>query len=77
MSLELDALRYQVLTLYQLATALLNALYMQQANEGFQNEKNITRMRSRWGAIANPHTYVFDPPSTHKSHPWGMIPATE
>ena len=23
-----------------------------------------------------PHAKVFDPPSTPKSHPWGMIPAT-
>ena len=29
-------------------------------------------MRSRWGAIANPHTKVFDPPA-----PRGMTLATE
>ena len=33
--------------------------------------------RSRWAAIANPHAKVFDSPSTPKSHPWGMTPATE
>ena len=32
---------------------------------------------SWWGAIANPHTKVFDSPSTPKSHPLGMTPATE
>ena len=34
-------------------------------------------MHSRWGAIANPHAEIFDPPSTPKSHPWVMTPATE
>ena len=33
-------------------------------------------MRSRWGAIANPHAKVFDPKHP-KFHPWGMLPATE
>ena len=32
-------------------------------------------MCSLWGTIANPH--VKDLPSTPKSHPWGMTPATE
>ena len=38
-----------------------------------------TRTHSIWGAIANPHTKAFDPPPpcTPKSHPWGMIQATE
>ena len=31
--------------------------------------KNLTRARSRWGAIANPHAKVFDSPSTPQSHP--------
>ena len=35
---------------------------------------NVTRARSRWGAIANPHAKVFDSPSTRQSHrgarPW-------
>ena len=34
-------------------------------------------MHSRWGAIANPHAEIFYPPSTPKSHPWVMTPATE
>ena len=36
----------------------------------------ITRTRSQWGAIANPHAKVFDP-STPKSHSWGKTPTTE
>ena len=26
-------------------------------------QKYTTRMRSRWGVIANPHAKVFDPPA--------------
>ena len=33
----------------------------------------LTRMRSRWGAMANPHAKVFDPPSTPSPTP-GALP---
>ena len=34
--------------------------------------KKVTRARSRWGAIANPHANTFDSPSTLQSHPWAL-----
>ena len=56
-----------------LCTCKVQSCYVQQ----FRSSHNYkTRMRSRWGAIANPHAKVFDP-STPKSHPWGMTLATE
>ena len=40
----------------------------------------VSKKNTGWdlfGPIANPHAKVSDPPSTPKSGPWGMIPATE
>ena len=42
-----------------------------------ETKTKVTRTSSGWGAIANPQSKVFDPPSTPKSNPWGMTPATE
>ena len=33
------------------------------------NKLKDTRVRSRWGAIVNPHAKVFDSPSTPQSRP--------
>ena len=40
--------------------------------------KLVTRMRSLWGANANPHPQVFYPHNFYStSHPWGMTQVTE
>ena len=37
---------------------------------------NLTITRSRWGAIANPHSSSFDT-QQHKSHHWGITKASQ
>ena len=31
----------------------------------YSTKQELTRVRSRWGAIANPHAKVFDSPAPH------------
>ena len=45
--------------------AFINPLY----SNGFPHTASLTRMCSGWGAIANPHAKVFDPPAPPSPNP--------